>query len=179
MRTTARLILFFSVFIATQLEIGFAETNGWRTVGARAGSSDSRNDEDFNQYDGFATYGLPWALNFDGGWRVGTYLEMNAGVLEGGGNTGLVVSVGPGLYLTSAHKRLLLEAGVNPSFVSEDKYGREDIGGPIQFTVYVGLSWRFYRAWGVDYRLQHMSNAGIYAENPGINQHMFGLIYYF
>jgi hypothetical protein len=94
-------------------------------------------------------------------------------------DTGLVVSVGPGLSLTSPRKRLLLGVGVNPSLVSKTEYGREDIGGPFQFTLYAGLSWIFYRGWSVDYRYQHMSNAGIYSQNPGINQHMFGLSYNF
>ena len=97
-------------------------------------------------------------------------------VLEGGGDTGLVVSVGPGLSLTSPRKRLLLGVGVNPSLVSKTEYGREDIGGPFQFTLYAGLSWIFYRGLSVDYRYQHMSNAGIYDENPGLDMIMLGLI---
>jgi hypothetical protein len=167
------------LIIGTQFKIGSAEPTGWGKVGARVGFSDSRNEEYFNQYEGFATYNLPWALNFENGWDLGTYIEMNAGVLEGGGDTGLVVSVGPGLSLTSPRKRLLLGVGVNPSLVSKTEYGREDIGGPFQFTLYAGLSWIFYRGLSVDYRYQHMSNAGIYSQNPGINQHMFGFSYNF
>ena len=163
----------------TQIKCVFAESTGWGKVGVRVGFSDSRNEEEFNQYDGFATYNLPWVFNIKNGWQLDTYIEMNAGILEGGGDAGIVVSAGPGLYLSSPRKRLLLNAGVNPTLVSETNYGREDIGGPFQFTLCIGLSWIFYRGLSVDYRLQHMSNAGIYDENPGINQHMFGISYNF
>ena len=56
----------------------------------RGGVNDSRNDEDFEQYEGFAIWSLPWSWQWESGWTVGTYLEANAGVLSGGGDLPLI-----------------------------------------------------------------------------------------
>ena len=52
----------------------------WRSVGARAGMDDNRGDEDFNQYEGFTTWQLPWSWQWKSGWALNTYLEVTAGV---------------------------------------------------------------------------------------------------
>jgi hypothetical protein len=46
----------------------------WRSIGLRGGVNDNRNDEDFEQYEGFTTWKLPWSWQCDSGWTLGTYL---------------------------------------------------------------------------------------------------------
>ena len=47
----------------------------WRSIGLRGGVNDSRNDEDFEQYEAFSTWQLPWFRQWDSGWTLGTYLD--------------------------------------------------------------------------------------------------------
>jgi hypothetical protein len=51
----------------------------WRLIGLRGGVYDGRNDEDFKQYEGFTTWKLPWARQWDSGWTLGTFLRPMPG----------------------------------------------------------------------------------------------------
>lgn len=157
----------------------WAEESGWIAVGFRAGIDDGGNDEDFEQYEGFVLYDLPWSWSFAPDWSLGTYLELNAGALDGGGDTAFVGSIGPGLNLKAFDNRLAIWGGINPTFISEDTFGDEDLGGSFQFTSHIGINFRPIRSLSIGYRFQHMSNAGIYSHNPGLNLHMLELAYAF
>jgi hypothetical protein len=138
-----------------------------------------RTDEDFVQVEAFVTYLLPWNLTWGSGWILDTTLNGSAGGLDGGGDTGLIVTLGPGLLLHKEEGRFALFAGVSPTLISRHEYGIEDFGGGFQFTSYIGLSYLFTDHFGIGYRIQHMSNASIYDENPGLDMHMFILKYRF
>jgi hypothetical protein len=69
--------------------------------------------------------------------------------------------------------------GVNATIISDHTFGDEDFGGPFQFTSHIGLDYYFTRHFMMGYRLQHMSNAGIYSPNPGVNIHMLAVGYRF
>jgi len=151
----------------------------WRSIGLRGGINDHRNDEDFQQYEGFATWNLPWSRKWDSGWTLGTYLEANAGLLRGGGESAFVGSIGPGIYITGIEDKIDISMGINPTIISKHKFGDEDLGGPISFTSHIGLNFNIARHFAIGYRLQHMSNGVIYDENPGLNMHMIEMGYKF
>jgi len=150
----------------------------WRSLGLRAGINDNRNDEDFEQYEGFSTWSLPWSWQWDSGWALDTFIEANAGVLTADGETGFVGSVGPGLYI-SIKEVVGISMGINPTLISKHDYGDDDLGGAFQFTSHIGLNAVFYDHYSLGYRLQHMSNAGFYDHNPGVNMHMLAVEYRF
>jgi len=151
----------------------------WRSIGLRGGVNDSRNDEDFEQYEGFSIWSLPWSHQWDFGWTLGTYFEVNAGILNGGGTSAFVGSIGPGIYITGMEGIVEILLGINPTVISKHKFGDENLGGPFQFTSHVGLNFIFADHFHIGYRLQHMSNAIIYEHNPGLNTHMIELGYRF
>ncbi|UCF90144.1 MAG: acyloxyacyl hydrolase [Desulfobacterales bacterium] len=172
-------LLLGMVFVGTWLALGQAQGQDGKAIGLRAGISDSRNRENFTQYEGFVTYPLPWTWRFASDGALGTYIEANAGALTGGGTTEVVASVGPGIKFQTAGGRINLWLGINPALISDAEFGDEDLGGYFQFTSHAGLSFHFLPQWGVGYRFQHMSNAGIYDANPGVNLHMLELNYRF
>jgi lipid A 3-O-deacylase len=151
----------------------------WRSIGLRGGVNDDRNDEDFEQYEGFTIWSLPWSHQWDFGWTLGTYLEANAGILNGGGTSAFAGALGPGIYLAGLEGIVEISIGINPTIISKHKFGDENLGGPIQFTTHVGLNFIFATHVHIGYRLQHMSNAIIYEHNPGLNTHMIELGYRF
>ena len=106
-------------------------------------------------------------------------LEASAGILAGGGSRGFIGSVGPVLIFGFWENRMSLRFGISPTVISRDDYGDEELGGPIQFTSHIGLAVRIYRGVDVGYRLQHMSNAGLYNRNPGLNLHMIEISWRF
>jgi hypothetical protein len=151
----------------------------WRSIGLRAGVNDNRNDEDFKQYEGFTTWKLPWSRQWDSGWTLGSYLEATGGVLRGGGESAFVGSIGPGIYFTHFNEKIDISMGINPTIISKHKFGDENFGGAIEFTSHIGLNINFARHCTLGYRLQHMSNGGLYENNPGLNMHMIELGYRF
>ena len=151
----------------------------WRSIGLRGGVNDNRNDEDFEQYEAFTTWKLPWLRQWDSGWALGTYLEANAGVLSGGGTTAFVGSIGPGLYISGLKDMVEISMGINPTIISKHKFGDDNLGGPIQFTSHIGLNLILTNRYSIGYRLQHMSNGVLYEHNPGLNTHMIEAGYRF
>ncbi len=151
----------------------------WRSIGLRGGVNDNLNNENFKQYEGFATWKLPWSRQWDSGWTLSTYLEANAGLLRGGGESAFVGSIGPGIYFTGFKEKIDISIGINPTIVSKPKFGGENLGGPINFTSHIGLNLNFARHFTIGYRLQHMSNGVLYDENPGLNLHMIEIGYRF
>lgn len=151
----------------------------WRSIGLRGGVDDNRNDEDYKQYEGFASWSLPWIWHPSLNWTIGTYLEANAGILRGGGESGFVGSIGPGIFFTGFNNKLDISMGINPTIISKHKFGDENLGGPVEFTSHIGLNLNFARHFTIGYRLQHMSNCVIYEHNPGLNIHMIEVGYRF
>ena len=151
----------------------------WQMLGLRVGISDQGNEEDFTQYEGFAIWNLPWSWNLASNCSLITYLETNAGMLRGGGETAFVGSIGPGIFITGLKDKISIFMGVNPTVISKHTFGDENLGGPIQFTSHIGINFNFIQQFTIGYRLQHMSNFVFYDSNPGLNLHMIEIGYIF
>ena len=148
-------------------------------LGLRCGISDHRNEEDFTQYEGFATWNLPWSWNLASNWSLTAFIEANAGLLKGGGDSAFVGSIGSGLNFSGFKDRISIVMGLNPTVISEHTFGDEDLGGPIQFTSHIGVDFNLVRHFAIGYRFQHMSNFVFYDSNPGLNLHMIEIGYIF
>jgi hypothetical protein len=148
-------------------------------LGLRGGVSDKRNNEDFKQVEVLAAGDLPWMWKLGWNWTLTPYLEGNAGILSGGGESAFVGSIGPGLHFTGIADRISIYLGVNPTIISSHKFGDDDLGGPFQFTSHIGIDFNITRHFAVGYRLQHMSNFVFYDSNPGLNLHMIETGYRF
>jgi lipid A 3-O-deacylase len=174
---TARwsIIVLLIVFSATS---GNAGENNWNTAGIRAGFTDRSSEKYFSKYEAFVTFSLPWKWRNQQIWILGTFVEINAGLVISEGNA-FLGSVGPGIYLMTPGKGVAIVAGVFPTYLGQSKFGTEDFGETFQFVSEIGVNLDFCRNWTVGYRFQHMSNAGIASENPGLNMHMIELGYHF
>jgi hypothetical protein len=144
-------------------------------VGVQGGWSYSDEEESFNQADIILAYRLPLQWQHWDVLNVGTRLTAMTGVLDGGGDTGLLGTLGLELVIGLGHSPFTVRAGSGATLMSRHKYGDEDFGGAFQFTSHLGLEYHFLESYSAFTRVQHMSNAGIYSENPGINMAMIGL----
>ena len=161
------------IFVLINLEIVGGEDPV--VFGLRVGLSPDE-DRGFEQYEAFINHDLPWGWRWPWGWTFNMRLNATTGVIRGRGNTGLIGSFGPGI---TSGDRISLDIGVSPAFLSEDQFRRHSLGGEFYFISHIGTTFRLIRSLGVNYRFQHMSNAGINRPNPGLNLHMFGLSYRF
>ncbi len=147
--------------------------------GFRGGFSEkSVSGENFQQYELFVDYKLPWNWQWSG-WQLDTRLEGTAGALNGANETGFVGSIGPALSFSHTSLPLFLDLGVSPTVLSRSTFKNANLGGNFQFTDYVGIRFKPSETMEIGYRFQHMSNAGIKEPNPGLNMNMFQLGYHF
>lgn len=134
--------------------------------------------EEFQEYDLAANFGLPWQLYSESGWGVGTRLMASAGVIHGGGETGLVGSLIPGIAFGSEDARFFLDLGAGFALLSRHKFGTQDFGGPFQFALTVGAGFPLYKQLGLGYRFLHYSDAGVNGgDTIGADFHMIEFSY--
>ena len=172
-----RLIIIFTLLIFTVMP-GNAGDGKWNTAGIRAGINDSRNEESFSQYEACATFSLPWKWKSGSEWIVGSFIGANAGAITADDNA-FIGSIGPGIYIMTPAESFVLSAGIYPTYISRSKFGKEDLGESFQFTSAAGINFNFLQHITIGYRLQHMSNAGLADQNPGVNTHMIEVGYRF
>ncbi len=146
-------------------------------IGAQGGPSFNDKDASFGQYEALLNYKLPWRWDL-GSVGLGMRVISTFGSLHGGGDVGAVGSLGLGFVLGDGHD-LNLRVGSAATYITTDTYGDEDLGTHFQFTSHIGLTYRFWNELSARFRVQHMSNAGLSDENPGVNIIMFGLHYAF
>lgn len=148
-------------------------------VGLRGGFSSTDFGNKFVLGEAFVYRDLPWGWNLGKQWYLQTRLQLTAGAVEGYDDVAFDGTVGPELVLSYASFPITLDAGPSPTILSRHTFGDRNLGTEFQFTTHFGLEWRVCRHWSLSYRFQHMSNCGISENNPGLNSHLFGVVYHF
>ena len=149
------------------------------TVGARFGVGGNASSQAFNEAEVFLDWNLPWRWDLGGNLWLQTRMDFSAGWLGDRGANVEIFTLGPGLRLGYKQFPLTLEVGANATFLDDERFATKDFGSLLQITTYVGLSADLSAHFRFGYRYQHMSNAGLSNENPGLNMHMFSLSYMF
>lgn len=157
---------------------GYADDLRWNTIGVRAGVDDSRNNGSFSQYEAFATIGLPFHWTSDAEWGIGSCIGFNAGVVRCEGDS-FIASLGPALAILTPSRRLAFLFGIYPTYLDSSEFETDDFGAKIQFTSALNINFQPLPHLTIGYRIQHMSNAGISDENPGLNTHFLEVGYRF
>ncbi|MBT3311581.1 MAG: acyloxyacyl hydrolase [Desulfobacterales bacterium] len=154
-----------------------AEDSDWLSVGVRGGPSAIDKDENFNMLDVFLVYGLPWSLNLTSNIALNTRVNASLGVMEGGGDTGVIATAGPGFVIERAGGRFQLDIGGGFVLMSEDVYGNQDFDEKTQLYCHIGFNYLIDRNWITGYKFYHLSNAGFHDKNPGLDYHLFEISY--
>jgi hypothetical protein len=130
-------------------------------AGVRGGLSPAPGLYRFQQVEAFGRWKLPWQ------WRIYSecYLrpaaDISAGTLWNEYGNGFVGTLGPALELHFGKFPVELEGGSSPTVLSRNNFGRLNFGDRFQFTSHIGIQWEITKHFTVDWRYQHMSNAGI------------------
>lgn len=169
-----------AVLLAAAVSGWAADEFRFELAGVRSGFSVNRGTRsDFKQFEGFAHWRLPWCWDMGRQWSLHTRLEASAGVLTAEDESGFIGTFGPALFVGRERLPVVFAAGISPTILSRDNFGNWDFGIPFQFTAYGGLTFELGRHFDLGYRFQHMSNAHLSDQNPGMNLHMFSLGYRF
>ena len=167
--------------ICLLLRTGSSRAEDFRleSVGVRGGVSANKGRNEFHQGEFFGNWNLPWGWDLGKEWHLQSRLDLSVGWLGDSSQSAAVGTLGPTLVLGRAQWPVSLEGGVSPTLLSSYKFETKSLGTDIQFTSHVGLNWDFAAHWRVGYRFQHMSNADLSRDNPGLNMHMLALSYVF
>jgi hypothetical protein len=149
-----------------------AETPAWE-FGLRGGMDATGSEEHYAAGEAYLLRELPWRTDLAGG-VLASRLDLGAGYLESSGDDGGWLAAGADVVWIVGAGRLEFEAGFRPVYLFDHQYGDDDLGGALQFSSHGGIAFHLSR-FTLGYRFQHMSNAGIYDSNPGINLHLFGV----
>jgi hypothetical protein len=167
--------------ICLLLQTGSSRGEDFRleSVGVRGGVSANPGRNEFHQAEFFGNWNLPWGWDLGKEWHLQSRLDLSVGWLGDSSQSATVGTLGPTLVLGRAWWPVSLEGGVSPTLLSSYKFESKSLGTDVQFTSHVGLNWDFAAHWRLGYRFQHMSNADLSRDNPGLNMHLLALSYVF
>lgn len=144
-------------------------------AGLSAGTSLFGEDEDANS--------LELRLRSDTLWQPRTWLQLRlegaVGALESDDDAIWRIAVGPTVSLRPEGAAWQVEVGVRPTYLGDRRFGEVDLGGRWQFDSHLGLRFDLGPRASLAYRIQHISNADLYDENPGLNMQSLELGYRF
>lgn len=172
MRTLAVSLLLFLMAVRSDAQEYLA--------GVRGGYSFLDTSHFFVQTEAFAGANLPWDWNLLGsGFWLKPRVEISAGVLNNQDQEAFIGTAGPVLELRKGKFPVTLVGGVSPTFLSRHRFPSRDLGGRFEFTDHIGLDWYVTQSVTLGWQYHHMSNAGIYQKNPGLNLQMLSVSYRF
>lgn len=167
---------------AAELSEPLATTSGQfhlESTGVRVAYSATRLDQRFHQVESFASFEMPCRIDLDCGWAIRSGVDFSAGALGREGLYGFVGTAGPIMRFVHAGFPLEFIGGCSSTIISRHEFDEVNLGLPFQFTTHLGMRVDLGRRWAVSYRFQHMSNAGLNPNNPGLEMHAFGVLYRF
>jgi len=136
--------------------------------------------EDFHVIEAFTILGFPGSWEWPNGWEARYNWQFTAGILRGAGDEGFMGTTGPGLSFTNWDWRVTFDVGTGAAFFSDEKFGNQDFGGPVQIIGHGGLSYHFPQQITLGWRFRHFSDATLYGNNNrGIDMHLLELSYRF
>jgi len=135
----------------------------------------------FHLTDVAAVIKLPWSWPLGGSpWSLETRLITSAGLLTAAGESGLMITVVPGLALSGLEGLVTFDAGAGAGFFSDYKFGMQDFGGPVQIVATVGARVNPFSHAYTGFRVQHFSDAGLYGPSSlGVDMYIVELGYRF
>ena len=166
------------------LDISHAQDFDLEVVGFRGGANSNTlgipptEKEDFEQFDAFVAMKIPGGWSYKSGWEIGFRLNGSVGVLQGGGDEGFIGTLSPGIVFRKPDWRLTIDGGPGLGFLTQEHYGRQDIGGPVQIIGHGALTIDLGSNLALGWRFHHMSDAGMYGTNRGVDLHLFELSYH-
>ncbi|MEM7540607.1 MAG: acyloxyacyl hydrolase [Pseudomonadota bacterium] len=171
-----------ALILLTCVTLGFSDANAIDALLIEGGFSES--DESAERFGAAVRWNVFGNLYEVGDWKLTSYIEANVTYWDGDpGRTGedslvdfsLTPTFRYGLQRDSFAP--FVELGLGAHVHTEDGIGDKNFDVPFAFGSHFGAGARF----GADnryelvYRFQHLSNAGIGDDNPGINFHAIQL----
>ena len=142
--------------------------------GVRGAVDEAGVDENYSAVEVYYQQALTSKKQISPGVMVYVRLDAGAAYLTASSDHGGWFAVGGDVVLSLLDGLWEIEGGWRPTYLFDDEFGQDDFGGPVQFSSHIGTSLHLGN-FSLNYRFQHISNAGIYDENPGLDLHLVGV----
>lgn len=103
--------------------------------------------------------------------------EMALGVVRDKANSSLLFSMGPTLSIINYKNIFYVSTGLKPGLMTNHIFNNFDLGGTLNFKSHIALNVSPNKKINLGYRFEHISNAGLYEKNPGVNFHYIEIEY--
>ena len=178
-----------SLILTAMIALSLFQLNAYAvdSIGLELGTAAS--DEDVDRIGVAVKW--DWTAQWlnEGDWYLGGYWEVGAAYWDGkngrSGNDSFadfhVTPVVRWQRKPNVSVAPFLEFGIGPHLHTDDSIGNKDFDIPFAFGSHVGGGLRFGESgrYELIYRFQHLSNASLGDDNPGINFHVVNLAYRF
>ncbi len=104
-------------------------------------------------------------------------LEMTFSVMNDKTNNSLSFSLGPTIELFHYESIVFISAGIKPSLMTNYVFDEFNLGGRFNFKSHIELTASLIKNMNIGFGFEHISNAGLYKKNPGINLHYIEIAY--
>lgn len=147
------------------------------SIGVRGAVAESNTEEDFDAYEAFLVFNLPWKWEQGPNSRIQTQLEVTGGMLKAAGVDGFLGTLGPRIAFQT--DRVSADIGIGVAVVGETQFGRQDFGGSSQYIFQVGLALGLTQRINAGVRYRHMSDAKTHDNGGDLNLVLVELSYDF
>ena len=132
--------------------------------------------ESFGKYTDTTQFAVTWDFDALSVLRANR-IEVAAGSFVTDELNHGFVSAGPVWRLPLNRPDTLVELGFSPTLLSGSDFEDRELGGKLHFTTSVEVAQRFgrNRQFALSLRVQHTSNGGLHASNPGLD--MVGIVF--
>lgn len=165
-----------SLFLIVFVSNGFAQQVHY---GVRTGINDThKKDLDLSVYEVYLHTVPPIYSMTDNIFDpLDISFEMALGVVRDKANSSLLFSIGPTLSIINYKDIFSVSTGLKPSLMTNHIFNNFDLGGAFNFKSHIALAVSPTTEIELGYRFEHMSNAGLYEKNPGLNIHYIEVVY--
>jgi len=159
----------------TTITSASAGETGFIKAGAMSAAHTVDSNERYEQFELFVTYGLPLAKQWTH-WAYFSDIDITGGMISDRDQQAAIGSIGPRI----GFKRhpLIFDIGTRLTLVSDSELGEKILDGPVHFSSHFRIGLRMSDV-EIGCRIQHMSNAGFYDSNPGLDLLVLDVGYYF
>ncbi|MEE8126404.1 MAG: acyloxyacyl hydrolase [Nitrospirales bacterium] len=155
-----------------------------KSIGIRAGHNFEHvavpppEKQNFQQYDIFADWELPWSRHYSSGWEISYGINSAAGILRGGGKTAFNAELGPGTWFYKPSWKMTIGLGTGLAVYTRSQFGKQDFGGPVQIMGQGGISFDIGWNLALGWRFHHISDATVYgSHSKGVDLNFIELRY--
>lgn len=127
------------------------------------------SEENIHHYGIHINKNMEKRYYFDNGLTIRPKWVYSVGNLYRKKESSFMTSAGPGVSFYKEGLNLYLDLSFRLTYLTEPEIVDKDLGGNVHFSTYLSANYFFTQHFAAGLAAQHISNAGLATNNPGMN----------